>query len=135
MADRLSGKASYLTLGGTNIAITKYGPKVPRKLADWTDSGDYNSTADMIFPGQVPVSAPLEVSVEGRYRKSTTPSAIVALLATSATNIPCVLGLDAGTIWGHGNVDIANFETDVVYDDIVTFTCDLKSNGQWTPNA
>lgn len=135
MADRLTGKASYLNLNGTLIAITKATPKVNRVCKDDTDSGDYNSTNDMIGPTQIPVSTQVVLSVEGRYRFSTTPSAIVALLFTSATNIPCVLGLNSGTVWGHGNVDVTDFETDVPYDDVVTFTATLTSNGLWTPNA
>jgi hypothetical protein len=137
MADRLTGKASYFLLGSaaTQIPITKATPKVTRKLADTTDSGDYQSTPDMIFPTQIPVSAPLEMAIEGRYRFSSTPSAIVALLATSATNIPVVLGLNSGAIWGHGNFDISDFQSDIPFDDTVTYTCNIRSNGQWVPNA
>ena len=135
MSDRLTGKASYLSFNGVLIGITKTSPKVNRVCQDVTDSGDYNSTADMIGPTQIPVSTQVVLSVEGRYRKSSTPSAIIAQLFTSATQIPCVLGLDSGTIWGHGYVDITDFQTDVPYDDVVTFTCTLTRNGLWTGNS
>jgi hypothetical protein len=135
MADRESGKASYLTINSVQIPITKTTPKVDRKCADTTDSGDYQSTQDMLFPTQVPVSVGTEIAVEGRFRKSSTPAAIIAQLYTSATNIPCVLGIDSGTIWGHGNVDITDYQQDNPVDDVITFTCTLKSNGVWTPNA
>jgi hypothetical protein len=135
MADRLTGKASYLNFNGTQLPITKTTPKVNRVCKDDTDSGDYVSSPDMIFPTQIPVSTQVVLSVEGRYRFSTTPSAVVALLFTSATAIPCVLGLNSGTVWGHGNVDVTDFQTDIPYDDVVTWTATLTSNGQWTPNA
>jgi hypothetical protein len=135
VADRLTGKASYLNVNGTPVPITKATPKVNRVCADSTDSGDYQSQPDMIGPTQIPVSTQVVLSVEGRYRFSVTPSTIVALLFTSATLIPCILGLNSGTVWGHGYVDITDFETSVPYEDTVTFTCTLTSNGLWTPNA
>jgi hypothetical protein len=134
MADRLTGKASFINFGGSLLGITKATPKVNRKLADTTDSGDYFQSPDMLFPTQIPVSAPLELAIEGRYRFSSTPS-IVALLGTSATDIPIVIGLNLAAVWGHGVFDISDFETDIPVDDVVTFTCTAKSNGQWTPNA
>jgi hypothetical protein len=134
MSDRLTGKASYINFGGALLGITKATPKVNRKLADTTDSGDYLSTPDMLFPTQIPVSAPLELAIEGRYRFSSTP-AVVSLLATSATQIPIVIGLSSQAIWGHGNFDISDFDTGIPVDDVVTFTCNAKSNGLWTANG
>ena len=135
MADRLTGKASYLSVNSFLIPITKTTPKVNRVCPDSTDSGDYQSTPDMIGPTQIPVSTQVVLSAEGRYRFSVTPSAIIALLFTSITLIPCVLGLNSGAVWGHGYVDITDFETSIPYDDVVTWTATLTSNGLWTPNA
>lgn len=134
--DRLSGKASSFTFNGVPIPITKFTPKVVRGMADSTDSGDYSATQDMLCKTQIPVTYQVEASVEGRFRKSITPSAFIANAMTSATQIPITLGLDASpTIWGHGVCDIFNFQTDVPVDDIVTFTCDVKSWGAFTPNS
>ena len=134
--DRLSGKASYFTFNGVNIPITKMSPKVVRKLGDSTDSGDYISAQDMIGTTQIPVTYTVEGAIEGRFRKSVTPSSFLAIAFTSATQIPVVIGLDASpTIWGHGVCDISDFATEDPVDDVVTFTCNIKSWGQWTPNA
>lgn len=135
MGDRLTGKASYLLFDGVMIAITSYKPKTERKLADTTDSGDYNTQADLVFPTQIPVSAAVELSVEGRYRKSSTPSALIATLYQGGGPYPVVLGLDAGTLAGHGNFDVSDFEASVPVQDTVTFTCTMKSNGQYIPNS
>src|SRR5271166_4014734 len=127
MADRLTGKASYFTYGGVNIPITKMTPKVTRALATSTDSSDYNVTADMIGPTQIPVSTMVEGTIEGRFRRSTIPTAILAYLATSSTQVPCVFGLDlAPTIWGSGLFDISDFSTDVPVEDMVTFTATVR---------
>lgn len=135
MADRLTGKASAFSFGGALFAITKATPKITRKLADTTDSGDYNSTNDMIYPTQLPVSAAVELSIEGRYRKSSVPSGIVATLFTGVFAVPVQLALDAGSLFGHGNFDISDFQADIPVEDTVTFTCTMKSAGQFTPNS
>lgn len=135
MSDRLTGKASYFTLAGVNIPITKVTPKVTREVPNTTDNGDYNVQNDMIYPTQIPVSVATEFAIEGRYRFSVTPSAIVALLYTSLTAVPAIFGLNASAIWGHGNFDISEFQTDAPVEDTVTFTCTMKSNGQFIPNG
>lgn len=135
MADRLTGKASYIVYNSNVLSITSYTPTTDRALADTTDNGDYNATADMIFPTQLPVSAKTTIEVEGRFRKSQTPAVLLANLYTGVSAVPVVLGLDAGTLYGHGNFDISNFKTSVPVEDTVTFTCTLQSNGQFTPNA
>jgi hypothetical protein len=134
--DRLSGKQSYFMLGGVKVPITKVDPTVTRKLGDTTDSGDYNTTQDMLPTTQIPCTYTLEASVEGRFRKSVTPTSFLEIAFTSGTQIPIVIGLDASpTIWGHGACDIANFKTSIPVDDIITFSCDIKSWGTFTPNS
>ena len=110
MADRLTGKASYLNFNGTQLPITKTTPKVNRVCKDDTDSGDYVTSPDMIFPTQIPVSTQVVLSVEGRYRFSTTPSAVVACCSLPRRRFPAS-GLNSGTVWGHGNVDLSDFQT------------------------
>jgi hypothetical protein len=134
--DRLSGKASYFTYNTVNIPITKITPKLMRKLADSTDSGDYSATPDMIGPTQIPVTMAVEGTAEGRFRLSSTPASIMAGLFTSLTQIPIVIGLNATpVIWGHGTCDISDFETSVPVDDIVNWTMSFKSWGIFTPNS
>jgi hypothetical protein len=133
--DRIAGNQSSFTLNGTVIPITKYTPKVNRKLADTTDTGDYDATSTLIANSQVPVSYHLELNVEGKFRKSVTPTALIAELFTGATAIPVVLTLAQGVLFGHGNFDLSDFSCDVPAEDTVTFSCTLKSNGPFTPNA
>jgi hypothetical protein len=132
MADRATGKNQFVTFNNVIIPITKVGVKINRKLADTTDSGDYYTTPDMLFPTQIPVSAPLELSIEGRFRYSSTPGFITAA-QTSLTNIPCQVSITNGSQLAAGNFDLSDFEYDGPYDDVVTFTATLKSNGPWTP--
>lgn len=135
MADRLTGKASSFTYGGTLINITKYTWNVDRALANATDNGDYAQITDIISPTQIPYMATTKVDVEGRFRKSQTPAAIVTNLYSGVSAVPVTLGLDAGSQAGHGAFDIGNFSCEVPIDDIVTFKCSMTSNGPFTPNS
>lgn len=135
MADRLTGKQSYIFWNGTTIPITKATPKTNRKLADITDNQDYDAASDLLWPTQLPVMAPVELSIEGRFRKSITPSAVIAFLYTGTVAVRGVFGLDSGTIYGSGLFDLSDFQCDSPVDDTVTFTCTLRSNGKFTPNA
>lgn len=134
--DRLSGKAGYFTFSGTNIPFTKIEPSVDRKLGDTTDSGDYNSSQDMIGTTQIPVAYTVKATVEGRFRISVIPSTFLTAAFTSLTQIPIFIGLNAlPTVWGHGACDISNLKTSIPVDDIVTFSCDVVSWGAFTPNS
>lgn len=135
LTNKLTGKAAYLTISGTQIPFTKIGAKTERKLADATDSTDYDVATDLIWPTQLPVSASIELSVEGRYNLVSTPGTVIATLYSGATAVPCVFGLSGSAIYGHGNFDLSNFQADVPVDDIVTFTASLKSNGKFTPGS
>jgi hypothetical protein len=135
MADRIAGLQSFFNFGGAIIPITKMTPEVDRKLADSTDSSDYNSTANILGPTQIPVSAMMKASIEGRFHKSVVPSAVMSMLFTGATQIPCQIGLDLSpTMWGHGLIDLSNFRTDIPVDDVVNFTAQIQSYGLWQAN-
>lgn len=133
--DRMTGKQSYFVFNSYTIPITKTTAKTMRKLADVTDNADYDGSSDLLWPTQLPVSAPVEISVEGRFRKSVVPSGIISLLYTGATAVRTVLGLDSGLLFGSGNFDISDFQTDTPVDDTVTFTATFRSNGRFSPLA
>jgi hypothetical protein len=135
MADRFSGKASKLSWGGVDFPIKKYTPKTTRKLADTTDTGDYDVSSDMLWETQVPVSIAQELSIEGYFRKSITPTLFVTQLYSGVAAVAVILTLDAGTLFGHGNYDISDFSCDIPSDDVVSFSCTAKLNGIFTPNA
>ena len=135
MADRLTGKQSAFYFGGYYIPITKATPKTNRKLDDITEKGDYDTNTDLLWPTQLPVMAPVELSIEGRFRKSTIPAAIMNILYTGATAVLTRLTMDASTIYGSGLFDISDFQTEMPVDDTVTFTCTVRSNGKFTPGS
>jgi len=78
---------------------------------------------------QLPVSLQTEISIEGFFDTSATHAAIISQLYSGATAVPVILNLATSTIFGHGNFDISDFETDVPTDESVTFSATLKSNG------
>ncbi len=135
MAETLTGKASYITVAGTNLYFTKLTPKVTRKLADDTDSGNYNATDDLLYPSQLEVSAPVEIAVEGNYRKSQTPTAIIARLFTASGPYAVTFGVLTGYPHFAGNYDLSDFQIEDPLDDVVKWTATLKSNGRVSPNS
>lgn len=135
LADKTTGKASYFIYGGVIIPITRTNLKIDRALAPCTDTSDYVPDFNIIGPTQLPVSAVVEGTIEGVYRFSTTPSTIVANLFTGLYAVPCVFGLDGNTIVGSGYFDISNFTQDAPVEDIVRYTCTVRSNGLFTPNS
>lgn len=134
IADKRTGKESYFIYDGSMIPFYRINLRVTRTVAVCTDNGDYDAQADMIGPTQIPVSAVCEGTVEGRYRASTTPKALVAQLFTGITAVPCVFGLDSQTVIGSGTFDITDYSQDAPVDDVVNFSCTLRSNGLFRPS-
>jgi predicted secreted protein len=135
MADKLAGKQIYITIGGTNVKITKLSSKVSPKYADTTDTGDYDATTDLIYPSQIQVSAPVEISVEGNYYKSQTPTAVVARLFSGGGPYALTCGVATGYPHFSGNYDLSDFSITGQSDDTVTWSATLKSNGKVNPNS
>ena len=132
-ADRIAGVAGYVVYNGATLPITKWSGAIERKLADSTDTGDYNLTANIIGPTQIPVTARVNVDVEGRFRKSATPG-LIAFALSGNLSVTGTLGLDASTVFCTGNFDMSNLSVDLPVDDVVTFKCTLMSNGLTTAN-
>ncbi len=132
--DRLSGKASYWTLNGVAIPITKIDASYDRDLGKTTDSGDYNVSQDMLTHTQIPVAYQWKGTMEFKYRFSSTPD-LITIAVTSLTQIPCVVGMNLSAVQGSGLVDMANLKISQPVDDICTGTCDVQSWGAWTPNS
>lgn len=132
---KLTGKASYLLFNGSRITFTKVTPDVDRTCADSTDGADYDPSSDMIQPSQIPVKVQMTIQVEMKYDLNSTGIAFTANAYSSSGPYPVVFGLDASTVFGHGNFDLTKFSTDDPIDDTVTATATLLQNGVFTPGA
>lgn len=131
--DRLVGTEQFLTISGSNIKLTKLTPEVAPKFADSSDTGDISPSNGLLGPSRLQVSAPVKIEAEGRYRVSSTPSAIIAKMFTGGGPYPVTCGPKTGNSQFSGNYDITNYKQDIPYDDVVTFSCTLESNGPVTP--
>lgn len=135
MADKLTGKASYINVNGVSLYITKTSPKVTRGLSDTTDSADYDSGMDMINMSQIPVTLTQDLSVEGNYHLSQTSQALLTMCYSGISAVPVVLGLNSGSTIGSGLFDLSDFASEIPITDTVKYTCTLKSNGKFTPGG
>jgi hypothetical protein len=132
---KVSGKAGTLSYNATTLSITKWSGKINRELADSTDTADYDATTDMVHKEQIPVTLQLEVSVEGYFDKNSTQTALIADLFSGNAARAVILKIDASTTFGHGNCDVSDLECHLAPNEMVGFTCTLKSNGKWTMGA
>jgi predicted secreted protein len=130
--DRMTGKAMYLTIAGTDIPIVKADPGVSPKYGDTTDSDDYDVATDLLYPTQIQVSAPVEIAVEGRFR-ATKYAAIVSPMFNGGGPYAVTFGPKTGLAQFTGNYDINDYKQSTPHDDTVTWTATLKSNGKITP--
>jgi hypothetical protein len=133
---KMTGKASYINYKGTKLWITKVAPKFDPKLADSTDSADYDPTTQLLYPSQLQVSVGTELSIEGYYDANGNQNALMTdLFNGSAGPQSVTLGRDAGSIVGSGNFNISGYEEEEPIDDMITYKCTLKSNGKFTPGS
>lgn len=135
MPNKIAGKASYISISGVKIPITKATKKTSRTLADSTDSDDYDPNTDMIYKSQVPVDLSDEITVEGHYNVAKIPTNVVQKLYSGGGPYAVVFGLDSGNLAGHGNFDISGFECSAPRDGMVGYSLTLMSNGIFTPLA
>jgi hypothetical protein len=131
--DRLVGTEMFLTIGGTAIKLTKLTPEVAPKFADTSDTGNLNAATGLLGPSRIQVSAPVKIEAEGRYRVSITPSAIIARMFTGGGPYAVTCGPKSGSSQFSGDYDLMNYKQDTPFDDVVTFSCTLESNGTITP--
>lgn len=132
--DRLVGKSMHISVDGVSLKIIKATPKVSPKFGDTTDTSNYDAETDLIYPSQIQVSAPVEFAVEGNYRVSETPSAIIAKMFDGSIGpLAVTFGPKTGLNQFGGNYDISDYNQDNPHDDVVKFSCTLKSNGKVMP--
>jgi hypothetical protein len=126
---KIAGKGGSFSYNGTVIPFKKWSGKVTRKLADTTDSADYDVSSNMIHESQVPVSLTQEVTIEGNVDLNTTEAQIITQLYSGAAAVATILKHTPAVVYGHGNFDLSDFTCDQPVDDTVTFSATLKSNG------
>src|ERR1051326_3422363 len=103
---KLTGKAGSFTLNTHVLSFTVMNSKVNRELADTTDSANYDSTTDLVWPAQIPVSEAIELSVEGNFDLNSTDAQLIALLMAGGAAVPVIINLSASVVLGHGNFDL-----------------------------
>jgi hypothetical protein len=133
--NKLTGKAQAFVFTGTTLPVKKVTNTVKRKLADATDSTDYDSGTDMVWESQLPVTLSQEMKIEGNYNTSTVPTAVIATLYSGATAVAASWLLKSGVTVGHGLYDLSDFETSAPVDDIVAYSMTVKLNGVFTAGS
>lgn len=132
----VSGKTGYLKWSGTKINITSWSGSVDIKMADTTDSADYDSTSDLVWNTQVAASGKGSFDIEGNYDLSGSQGPLIAkLLSGSASAVTGELGFTASTPFGWAKFDVSNFKPKSPVEDTVTFTATIVTNGKFSLGA
>lgn len=126
---KLAGKAGTIEVNGTFIAFKTIKPKTSIDLADSTDSSNYDVTSNLVHKSQIACTTQLELSIEGFFDLNSTASVLLTKAYVAGNSFPVIINLNATAVYGHGNFDISDFEASIDVNDMVTFTCTLKSNG------
>jgi hypothetical protein len=135
VSNKISGKGQFLTLNGTRVNVTKITPKTERKLADTTDSGDYDATSDMLQQSQIAVKVGTTLDVEGWFYTNQTNSLLLSYAFGSTGPVPVVANISTAVVFGHGNFDLSSIECDMPLDGTVNVKFSLMSNGVFTPGS
>ena len=123
------GNGMFFTIGGTQLQLEKVSPKVSPKLVDTTDTATYDAVTGLVWQTQKKVAAPVELSIEGNFRKSAVTATFLS--ACFAGGGPYAVTFGLNTDWAHftGSYDISEFQITAQVMEKVTFTATLKSNG------
>lgn len=126
---RRTGKGQILTFRTIIFYVKKVSPKSDVKMADITDSSNFDATTALVWKAQLKVTGQLTLSVEANYDDNITNSLIVQDLFSGSAAGAVVFKLDSGVVFCHGNFDMSEYEQDTPIDDTVTCSYTLMSNG------
>lgn len=142
---KITGKAMKFTWDAVDIPTKSVKPKHARKLADTTDSTDYDETSKLLGQSQLPVSVEgSELSVEGFYYKGgeLETKILAAVLSGDVTattgagrSVECTISMDGTTGYAYANFDVESLETTWETKEAVGFTMTLKLSGVWSMGA
>lgn len=130
-----TGGGSYLTLSGTVIPFTVVTPKASKTYDDSSDSSNYDPATGLVHLAQLAVSTQTTISIEGKIDTAIIPAAIVSQLYSNPGAVNCTIAYNATTPYGHGKVDVTEFEATIDPMKTLTFTATLLTNGVFTPNS
>lgn len=134
---RRTGKAGALYIQTTAIPITKVSTKFNVAFADSTDSAGYVPTTATLYKSQLPGDSQLELSIEGFWDSTETPTYITGLMKNpSAGPFPMIVNIDSTIVLCSGNFDLTDVSIDETINDanMITFSATAKSNGPFTLN-
>lgn len=136
--DRLTGKYGYIRvddyLGGarTKIPFVSWVASMTTVFADRTSTRNFSKDTNIVYQSSAPVARSMKVDVVGRYHRSSTPSTIVAQLYANKYPYHVALGFSPLDPYVDMYAWIEKFETAVTAEDVVNFTCTLRSEGEIT---
>jgi hypothetical protein len=133
--ERMVGKSGYIrviddaTGQRVKIPFVSWVATTTTTFVDRTSSTNYSQSSRILFRSSRPVMRSMTVDIVGRYRRSTTPSQVVSRLFGNTDPFHVELGLTPLDPYVDFYAFIENFSPVVKMDDVIDFTCTLRSEG------
>lgn len=128
---RKTGKAGGFSLDGTAIRITSWKASFTKKLADTTDTGDYDATTNQTWDSQAPGTAGMKFDVEGVFDLDATSAALCQKLKADPT-VVAVFKFTPTDSYCSCNVDLSQVDVSSPVGDKISWTAQAQSNGPVT---
>lgn len=132
---KATGGGGSVTLAGTSLPFTTLTPSVAKEHDDESDSTNYDQTSQLVHKAQLAVSTQTTFKLEGKVDVALIPPTLVPYLYTNPGAVACVVKYNTGTIFGHGNVDVQDFESTIDPMKTLTYSATFISNGVWVANS
>lgn len=137
-AGKLVGLNQKVTIGtgvsAYDIKVTSVRPTIDQNILSNSDSGNWSTTRNRLFPTKFVVNASFKLTVEGNFYMSETPDNVIDLLFSSGTS-DVSWKPDGTNELLSGSCYFTNFSGTFPIEDYCTFSVDLEFSGEPTVGA
>lgn len=135
--DRLSGKNGYIRVidarnSRIRVPIVSWDAEMTTVFQDITGSVNYSPADGIVYRASAPVVRYMTSEVKGCYRRSNTPTYVIAKLYNGNEPFQVELGFSPLDPFANFYAWVENFRTSSPVMDIVRFECSLRSEGTIT---
>jgi len=140
--DRTTGTSGFVTferddvdLSPIKIPVTSWEVQCRKAFQDTTNSANYDSDSNLVYPTRSPSTIVTEGEIRGRFRLSRIPVTILSSLYSGGAVPKISLYIRPDFMFGTGYFSISNFAIQSPIDDIVGFDCRIVSYGFFDVNT
>lgn len=135
IAGKLVGAAQKVTVGATgsthDLKVTSVRPAIDQNVLKNSDTGNWSSTRNRLFPTKFVISTDTKMTIEGNFYMAETPDWVMDLLFSSGTTTVSWKPDGTTELLG-GEWLFTNFSATFPAEDYCTYSVDLECSGEPT---